>query len=195
MHPCTEGPAPRTAIAGTVRRAIAALAPFVAFGCATAEPRREAILRDDVAAIRSFEVLVLRPSLDPRCFLLRSASEWASARVALGPVAEPAGPAAPRLPDVPCSFDADAAVLVVMPMGILMAEVAATTATEEGVDVLTITRTFGAEAPAQEVGLAYLSQAALVVLPQRPQQLAVVLKTIRGTSVEESTLAVFDGWR
>jgi hypothetical protein len=187
--------APRTAIAGVARRACALLAPLVAFGCAAAEPRREASAHDDVAAIRSFEVLVLRPSLDPRCFLVRSATEWASARVALGPVAEPLGPDASRLPDVPCAFDADAAVLVVMPMGIHMAEVAAATTTEEGVDVLTITRTFRAEDPTQERGLAYLSQAALVVLPQRPRQLAVVLKTIRGARVEESTLAVFDGRR
>lgn len=191
MRPCTEGKATRTTTAGVARRACALLGPLVAFGCGAAEPRRDASARDDVAAIRSFEALVLRPSLDPRCVLARSATEWVSARVALGPVAEPLGPDASRLPERPCSFDADAAVLVVMPMGILMADIAATTTTEEGVDVLTITRTFGAEAPTQERGLAHLSQAALVVLPQRSRQLAVVLKTIRGARVEESTLAVF----
>lgn len=195
MRPRTNDTATRTTGGGACRRVIALLAPVLAWGCASAEIRREPILHDDMAQIRSFQGLVLRPSLDPRCFLARSGTEWASARMVLGPIAEPFGPGASALPESPCPFTTDAAVLVVMPMGIHLAELAAKTATEEGVDVLTITRTFGAEDPDGDRGLAYLSQAALVVLPQRPRQLAVVLKTIRGARIAEETLMVFDGVR
>ncbi len=145
-----------------------------------------------MAPILAFDCLVLRPSLDPRCFVARSPTDWARIHVELGPVAVPLGPSAPSLPVRPCSFQADVAVLVVLPMGIHLAKMDASMVTEEGVDVLTITRTFAPQPPTEPLGLAYLSQAALVVLPQRQQQLAVVLKTLRFADVEESTLAVFD---
>ena len=142
---------------------------------------------DETLAIASFQAFALQ-AWEPQCTLVRDATEWARARTALGIVGR-------QLPEQPCAFDDVVAVLTVLPMGLELARLDASTATEEGVDVLTITRTFDEPPVPEVVGRAYLSQTALVVLPQRPRQLAVVLKTLRGASIEEETLAVFDGVR
>ena len=142
---------------------------------------------DETLAIASFQAFALQV-WQPQCTLARDATEWARARTALGVVGQP-------LPERPCAFEEHVAVLTVMPMGLELARLDAATATEEGVDVLTITRTFDEPPVPEVVGRAYLSQTALVVLPQRPRQLAVVLKTLRGAKIDEETLAVFDGAR
>lgn len=142
---------------------------------------------DETLAIASLRTFALHGA-EPRCALLRDDAEWARFCTALGPAAQP-------LPTQPCSFEAFSAVVVVLPMEMELARIEAATSTEEGVDVLTITRTFD-DAPAREqVARAYLSQTALVVLPQRPRQLAVVLKTLRGAKIDEETLEVFAGGR
>ncbi len=142
---------------------------------------------DETLAIASLRTFALQ-AWQPQCTLARDATEWARARTALGIVGQ-------ALPERPCAFDDCSAVLVVLPMGLEHARIDAATATEEGVDVLTITRIFDEPPVPEVVGRAYLSQTALVVLPQRPRQLAVVLKTLRGAKIDEETLAVFDGAR
>lgn len=142
---------------------------------------------DEALAITSFRTFALQAWL-PQCTLARDATEWARARNALGIVGRP-------LPEQPCAFGDCVAVLTVLPMGLELARLQASTSTEEGVDVLTITRTFDESPLPEVVGRAYLAQTAVVVLPRRPRQLAVVMKTTRGATLEESTLAVFDGWR
>ena len=142
---------------------------------------------DETLAIASFQEFAIQV-WQPQCTLVRDATEWTRARTALGIVGR-------QLPEQPCAFEDVVAVLTVLPMGLELASLDASTSTEEGVDVLTITRTFGEPRVPEVVGRAFVSQTALVVLPQRPRQLAVVLKTLRGASIEEETLAVFDGVR
>ncbi len=164
------------------------LAAFAACaGSADASRPDDGPQRDETLAIASFEVFALQV-WQPQCVLARDATEWARARTALGIVGRP-------LPERPCAFEDFVALLTVLPMGLDLARLDASTSTEEGVDVLTITRTFDEQPMPEVVGRAYVSQTALVVLPQRPRQLAVVLKTLRGASIEEETLAVFDGVR
>lgn len=170
------------ALVATLLAAFAACA-----GSADASRRDDGPQRDETLSIASFQVFALQV-WQPQCALVRDATEWARARTALGVVGRP-------LPERPCTFDDFVAVLTVLPMGLDLARLHASTSTEEGVDVLTITRTFDAQPLPEVVGRAYVSQTALVVLPQRPRQLAVVLKTLRGASIEEETLAVFDGVR
>lgn len=142
---------------------------------------------DETLEIASFQTFVLQ-AWQPQCALARDATEWERARTALVVVGQ-------ALPERPCAFEEQLAVLTVLPMGLELASLDASTSTEEGVDVLTITRTFGEPRVPEVVGRAFVSQTALVVLPQRPRQLAVVLKTLRGAKIEEETLAVFDGVR
>jgi len=174
---------------GCVARSATLLATLLAACAGSADASRpdDGPQRDETLAIASFHVFALQV-WQPQCVLARDATEWARARAALGIVGRP-------LPEQPCTFDDFVAVLTVLPMGLELARLDASTSTEEGVDVLTITRTFDEPAVPEVVGRAYLSQTALVVLPQRPRQLAVVLKTLRGASIEEETLAVFDGVR
>jgi hypothetical protein len=146
--------------------------------------------RDETLSIASFSTYALHPvATSVSCRLARDASEWAKARNALGA-------AGLALPERPCAFSDDAAVLVVLPMRVELATLSASMSTEEGVDVLTIAQQFEREPPgADPIGRAFLSQAALVVVPQRPRQLAVVLRTMRAESIGEETIAVLDGAR
>lgn len=117
---------------------------------------------------------------DAACHCARDAVEWRRCREALGS-------AAVELPSVPCDFATHKAVVVVEAASQDRRSLEATVLTEEGVDVLLLEPLRDEDAGPQNTGRGFRSRMLLVIVPQRPHSLAVVLRTAHG----EQTLAVF----
>lgn len=145
-------------------------------GCAAAAPDQPASQLLRIELQRAWSVTMR----DAACLCAADAVEWRRCREALGSVAR-------ELPSVPCDFTTHKAVVVVEVPSQDRRPLEATVVTEEGVDVLLVEPLRDEDDGPQHTGRGFRSRMLLVVVPQRPRSLAVVLRSLHG----EQTLAVF----
>ncbi|MBK8099985.1 MAG: hypothetical protein IPK26_23015 [Planctomycetes bacterium] len=156
-------------------------------GCVTAPPQTVVCaLDDDLTSLdpELTRVVAIREIADTRCNAaacerITDAAGWGRLR------AEAAD--AMTLPDDWCDFRRDCVLLVAFGPGSGRATTHPTVATEEGVDVITLTCDLAAPADDRQ------SPGVALVVPRRDRSTAVVLRRLCGhVPVDETTLRVFE---
>lgn len=160
-------------------------------GCVTAPPQTVVCALDDDLTNRDREltrIVAIREIADTRtqaasCERITDTAGWRRLRAEL-----PDG--AKNLPDDWCDFGRSCVLLVAFGPGSGRSAARPTVATEEGVDVITLTCELAAPTHDRR------SPGMALVVPRRDRSTAVVLRRLRGhVPVDETTLRVFEPLR